>query len=35
MRDDAKKCLGEEMLHTAEDLANEKSPELWAQELLK
>ena len=35
MRDDAKTCLGEEMLHTAEDLANEKSPELWAQELLK
>ncbi|HRQ22181.1 MAG TPA: hypothetical protein PLF42_02030 [Anaerolineales bacterium] len=35
MRDDAKAALSEEMIKAAEDLAKEKSPELWAQELLK
>jgi predicted ATPase/transcriptional regulator with XRE-family HTH domain len=35
MRDDARKRLGREMIKAAEDLAKEKSPEIWAQELLK
>jgi predicted ATPase/transcriptional regulator with XRE-family HTH domain len=35
MRDDAKAALSEEMIKTVEDLARDKSPELWAQELLK
>jgi predicted ATPase/transcriptional regulator with XRE-family HTH domain len=35
MRDDAKSNLGREMIKAAEDLASAKSPELWAQELLK
>ena len=35
MRDDTKSNLSEEMIKVAEDLARDKSPELWAQELLK
>jgi tetratricopeptide (TPR) repeat protein len=35
MRDDAKAALSEEMIKAAEDLVRDKSPELWAQELLK
>jgi len=35
MRDDARENLSDEMIREAENLAKEKSPELWAQELLK
>lgn len=35
MRDDARANLNDEMIKEAENLAEEKSPELWAQELLK
>jgi predicted ATPase/transcriptional regulator with XRE-family HTH domain len=35
MRDDAKSNLNEESIKAAEDFARVKSPELWAQELLK
>jgi predicted ATPase/transcriptional regulator with XRE-family HTH domain len=35
MRDNARAGLREEMIKAAEDLARAKSPELWAQELLK
>lgn len=35
MRDEARVRLSDEMIKSAEDLAREKSPELWAQELLK
>ena len=35
MRDHAKANLSEEAMETAEGLAREKSPELWAQELMK
>lgn len=35
MRDEAKSNLSGEMIRAAEDLAGAKSPELWAQELLK
>jgi predicted ATPase/transcriptional regulator with XRE-family HTH domain len=35
MRDEAKSNLSGEMIKAAEDLARDKSPELWAQELLK
>jgi hypothetical protein len=35
MRDEARAKLNEEAIKAAEDLAREKSPELWAEELLK
>jgi tetratricopeptide (TPR) repeat protein len=35
MRDDAKANLNSEEINAAENLAKEKSPEIWAQELLK
>ena len=35
MRDDAKARLGDETIKEVEDRAREKSPEAWAQELLK
>ncbi len=35
MREEAKSNLSEEMIKEAENLAKEKNPEIWAQELLK